>query len=399
MALNHKMVPDLQRLNGSKKARVAHLTSVHSPFDIRIFQKECVSLGQAGYDVVLIAPHKHDEVKKGVRIRAIPRPTNRRQRMLRTTWHAFKAAINESVDVVHFHDPELIPVGLLLKLRGKRVIYDVHENVPDHVKSYAPAVFQPLIGWLAQLTEHVAWMCFDGVVAATGTIAKRFPTRKTITVQNFPIPDELVSNNGHVPYHQRGPLIAYVGGINLIRGLKQMLRGLSMIPKTVGVRLAIAGSFDSPELEREAKEMPGWEQVEFLGWRSREELATLLGHARMGLVLYHPVPVHAGAQPNKLFEYMSAGIPLVASDFPLWREIVEGTQCGLVVDPLNPDAIAKAIQWLLEHPAEAEAMGRRGRQAVGSSFNWDREALKLIDLYRRFFSDEIHNAEVLRCHS
>ena len=103
---------------------------------------------------------------------------------------------------------------------------------------------------------------------------------------------------------------------------------------------------------------------------------------RCGLVLFRPAPNHLEAQPNKLFEYMSAGLPVIASDFPAWRELVEGTGAGLLVDPDDPQAIAHAIAWILRHPAEAEQMGRRGREAVYRDFNWDREAEKLAACYR-----------------
>lgn len=370
-----------------ERRKICLITSVHGPFDVRIFHKEARSLAKKGYSVTIVAPHSEDTQRDGVEIRAVPVPRTRPERMSLTLWRLFWSALDTNASVFHFHDPELIPVGILLKLLGKRVVYDVHEDVPADIldKSWiAPSLRSP-ISRVAAWTETVVACRFDAIVAATPRIADSFPNMKTLTVQNFPQVD-LQLEGRTTPYCDREPLVAYVGGISELRGAREMIEAMSLLSESASARLQLAGFFDPPESQQEMAKKPGWRRVDFLGWLSPTEVRELLGRSRLGVVVFHPIENHVMSQPNKLFEYMSAGLPVVASDFPLWRSIIQEARCGILVDPMNPTAIADAIRWFLERPTEAEAMGLRGREAVRHIYNWENEEQKLVELYARLMN-------------
>ena len=381
----------LKRSKRQLGMRVMHLTSVHAWDDVRIFLKQCATLAHCGYDVALAAPRDQDADDSGVRLIAVPRARGRLQRFTRTFASVTRAALREQAHLYHFHDPELIPLALLLKVIGRRVVYDVHENLPEQVltKPWIPRWLRPLASSGAGLAERLAAALCDGVVAATPAIARRFPAHKTATVQNFPIPGEL--HNGQTPpFAQRLPHAVYVGGITRGRGICEVVEAIGRLPRSLQARLSLAGGFRPASLQQEVQDSEGWARVDFHGWRSRSDVGQLMREARMGLVTFHPLPNHVDAQPNKLFEYMSAGLPVVASDFPLWREIIESQRCGILVDPKQSTPIAEAICWLLEHPREAERMGRRGRRAVTQRYNWDIEKRNLLTFYRGILHEDYH---------
>jgi glycosyltransferase involved in cell wall biosynthesis len=183
------------------------------------------------------------------------------------------------------------------------------------------------------------------------------------------------------PFCERAPHAVYVGGITEVRGVREMVNAVAEIEEIDGVCLLLIGTFYPERLEEEMRALPGWKQVDFGGWRTREELAEILAGARIGLVLLHPTAQYRDSIPTKLFEYMAAGLPVVASDFPLLRRLVDTLQCGLVVDPLDVPAIADAIQFLLDQPEVAEEMGKRGREAVQTRFNWKADSRNLLAVY------------------
>jgi glycosyltransferase involved in cell wall biosynthesis len=221
----------------------------------------------------------------------------------------------------------------------------------------------------------------DGIVAATPHIGQRFPPSKTVAVQNFPLLDEAFPASR--PYLERSPLVLYIGSIDAIRGVLELVDAMGLLPETLQARLAISGEFEPPELAQKARQSPGWKRTDYAGWQNRHGLLDLLSQARVGVVPYLPTANTMDCQPIKLFEYMIAGLPIVASNLPRLCEIVQEVQCGILVDPTQPEAIAEALQWLLEHPTEAQAMGNRGRQAVLQTYNWNSQAQLLLHLYHR----------------
>ncbi|HLW51625.1 MAG TPA: glycosyltransferase [Candidatus Angelobacter sp.] len=368
-----------------KTPRVVQMTSAHRALDARIFHKISKSLARSGYEVILVAGHEQDENIDGVHVAAVPKSRDRLRRMTVNLLNVYKRALQLDGDIYHFHDPELMPMGLLLRLRGKRVIYDAHEDLPRTVsyKDYIPRFMHKLVAGGAEKFELFAARRFTAVIAATPPIAERFYgiNPNTVVVHNFPILEEIPSSQTH-SWEKRDAAIAYVGGISRERSIFEILQALSHLNPQRDCRLALAGWFSPQELKSEIESLPGSGRVDWLGMLSRREIADLLARVRAGIVLFHDMPNLTNSKPTKLFEYMCAGIPVVASDFPLWREIVAGERCGLLVDPLKPAEIAGAISYLLDHPREAEAMGRRGRRAAERLFNWKSEEKTLLDLYQ-----------------
>lgn len=367
--------------------KICHLTSAHTKQDIRIFQKQCKSLAAAGYNVFLIATSEEDEVQDGVKIIGLQTERNRFKGLLTLIWSIYRKAVENNADIIHFHDLELIPVGIMLSLRGKKVVYDVHEDVPRQIHSMqwiTPWLRYPLswtVAFVEWLSSHIF---FSTIVAATPTIAELFPKRKTVLVQNFPISNDLTCKK-RIPYSKRPNNIVYVGGIIRIKGALESIKAFSYI-KNTNCCFSLSGPFENNLFEKECRKLVvgNKSKIVFTGWLDRDGIAEVFSEARVGLVLYHPEPNNINAQPNKLFEYMSAGIPVIASHFPLWRQVIESEQCGLLVDPMNPKDIAKAIDWVLDNPEKAEQMGKNGQQAVSKRYNWLHEEKKLLDSYRNF---------------
>ncbi len=338
---------------------------------------------EAGFEVYFIVPGAPTSMIEGIQIYGVTKETGSRlKRMTKTVGNVFRKALEIDADVYHFHDPELIPIGLKLKNKhGKKVIYDVHEDVPRQIlsKKWLPQHLRFLVSKGLEIYENHAVKKFDHVITATPFIWDRFTKIgcNTTAINNYPLLEELKSES--IVWSEKEDDVCYVGGIAIIRGIKEMVRAIEM---TNNATLLLAGEFAVPNEKELVSSLKGWEKVKELGFLNRDEIKGIYIKSKAGLVTLQPTINYIDALPVKMFEYMAAGIPVIASDFPLWRSIVVDSECGLCVDPLNPKKIADAINWIFHNPNEAKQMGLNGRHAVETKYNWEQESKKLIGVYK-----------------
>jgi glycosyltransferase involved in cell wall biosynthesis len=365
---------------------------VHPAKDMRIFYKECKTLAKAGYDVKLIVVIPEDkngfsiktEDDGGVEIVFIPCSYNSKlKRFLRAGRSAYIKALELNSDIYHFHDPEFLWFGYRLIKKGKKVIYDVHEDVPRQIlgKSWIPTIFRRPFSLIFEQFENLLASKFTGIITVTDLITNRFQqiNKKVIAVKNFPIVEMLPDP---VSWNHKKEQICYIGDITRVRGIIEMVKSLDGL----NVHLALGGKFSQTGLKEEAMFLDGWKNVIEYGFVNREQAKQILSESKIGLILLHPLVNYVDALPVKLFEFMAAGIPVVVSGLRLQKQIVEQCECGIVVNPFNTEEVQNAVRYLLQNPEIAQQMGLNGRKAVLNEFNWDNEERKLLKFYAELLS-------------
>lgn len=369
--------------------KVCHMTSTHNPKDQRIFYKECVSLARAGYEVYLVEQGNSEDAA-GVHIIGTGEDNKGRfYRLLKRPRNVYKLAKALDADIYHFHDMELLPFGLKLKRKGKKVIFDYHE---DYATRFADSDALPGPKWAKNLIaklycwyERRAVRRLDAMISVTPHICERLAKTNpnTVMVTNYPLLDADTWKQ-ETQYNRDSKYVAFAGQVSETYRLAFITKALQNIKN---IEFQICGpQRKSDDLEKIQAEDTA-HIVNYLGVLPYMEIPEFLSKARASFVI-STYGNNTGGNigtlgNNKLFEAMLCGVPVICADYILWKEIIEQYRCGICVNPYDERQLSDAVQYILGHPDEAEEMGQNGRKAVLEDYNWNTQEQVLLDLYEK----------------
>lgn len=372
-----------------KNIKICHITSVHKRYDNRIFARECSSLADLGYEVVLLVNDGiQNEYKNGVFIKSIQyrKFHNRLERMSLSSKIFYNDALSVNAEIYHLHDPELLPLAKRLHSAGKKVIFDSHEDVPEQIltKYYIPEYLRFYIAHLYSTYESKVLKILDGVIVVTPSQMPRIERfqKNVVMVTNFPNMNEKLQNSEKIPIIKKRQ-ICFAGSID-----NQWCHE-SIIEAILGIEnlyYCIAG--DNTQNKKYWHHLISnvhWkEKINYLGYLNKTQLSELYASSICGMALlsYNAPCGKDGTLGNtKLFEYMENGLPVICSNMKLWKIIIDKYDCGIFVDPNNEIEIREALLYLTNNPTKAAEMGNNGRKAIQSEYNWQSQIPNLTNLY------------------
>ena len=359
--------------------KICHITTVHKVNDNRILHKECKSLHNNGHEIYLICSGAISCITNGIKIIGIPKFKNRLlQFSLISIKEVFLRGLRINADVYHFHDPELIFSGVLFRLLGKKVIYDIHENYPSSVlsKPYLKNKFiKKFLSFSVYLIEKISAPLFSKIITARPDISHRFKKYSPVTIKNFPILTNLDIDKS-INTKKKKKNVIYVGGLSEIRGIKILIESFEKIKEA---ELWLLGPWENQKFRFECQKLRGWENTKYLGVVEPDEIYKYLCISDIGIITFLPYPNHLNTLATKPFEYMQAGLPLIMSNFPYWKTFFG--DLSLYVDPYDSSDIISKINYLIYNPNIMKIMGEEGRKKVLEEYNWENESKKLIKTY------------------
>ena len=385
------MWPEGLRQNGFMK--ICILQVLHTPNDKRVFHKEAKTLAAAGHEVLSIVPSEETlpAVMDGVHIQTYRVGRGMKGRfvaLLKLVPKAWQAR----ADVYLCVEPETWVTGLIVKaLTGRKVIFDQHEHVPSKFADKFPRGIRGLIQRLTVQGMRIMARFTDQILLTKACLDEAYtglPTPRTIVLNTnhlrppcASVPSELAAK-----YVGR-PVIIHQGLFGDVRGSYQLLEAITILVGTHrDLKCILLGKYiyGDEQAYRDAIQEAGLGHViDLYAEIPFDEVPPYIALSKVGLVLFQPGPMnHTLAMPHKMFDYMREEVPLIAPAFAVEvNSIISAADCGLLVDVSDPVALAKAIAYLLEHPEEARRLGENGRKAVETTYHWENDARKLLDVF------------------
>ncbi len=371
-------------------SNVCVLTTAHGFLDVRAYFTQVRTLASGGYYVRYIAKDVSGDndstLVPNVERCPIKPYSSRLLRMFLGSIHAFILALQSKASIYHFHDPELIPVCIVLKLlNGKRVIYDVHELVESQIlsKKWIPYLFlRRVIAAVYSIVEKIGMYFFDKVILAEDDYLnfykkKYFDLRKFEIIHNYPIAS--LAAPVLSPKKENNPkVLIYAGALAEERGIADIVRAVELISEPI--ELWLVGTWADENFHKYCESLPGYSKVRYLGFLPLDEVYRLISRADIGLSMLHPIGNYLTSYPTKVFDYMLHSKPAVMSNFPLWKSVFNGAV--LFAIPQNPEDIALKIQTLLNNAPLRSELGETGRNLIETKYSWEKEGLRLLQLYK-----------------
>ncbi len=358
--------------------KVCHVSTVHPAFDGRIFDKQCISLVNAGFDVSLVIPYNKNETIEGVKIVGLKRFSNRILRISIAPIFAFFKVLGTRAKIVEFHDPELMFLGVILKILGKKVIFDSHENVSSQIedKPWIRLRFiRVIVKSVYRLVEKTCIFFYDKVISVTPEIVSFLAPKKGLLLRNYPLVKHVTTSN-NLRENKHLTRFIYVGGLTQLRGVSEICKAFSRLENDC--ELILAGQWESEEFANEC--LANSTRIIYKGVLKLNEVYELISSADVGLATLYHQKNYLNSLPVKSFEYMANGLPLIMSDIPYWK--IHYANFAKFVNPQNIDEIANAMQWMLDHPEKRSELGDMGRKAVLEKYSWEIESKKLLNMYK-----------------
>ncbi|WAC11161.1 glycosyltransferase [Dyadobacter pollutisoli] len=373
------------------RQRVMLLSTVHPPTDPRIFYKIAPSLSTY-YEVFCAMPgaRANTETNAFKTIR-LPHFQGLFARALFCHPVALWNYLRFRPDLVHIFVPELLPLAFLFQWLGTKVIYEVQENLYKKfsIKRYNNgAVYQ----FLFRLCDRIAMRRFHLIFTEHAYLdVYRDLAYPHVVIHNYASLAFIDANKSCSGVISDKPQLFYTGVISMERCFDIIVAALARLKvtyPTFHVHLFGPSRLDQKEMAK----LPGFEDIRnnltFYGYTDIKMALPFAQNATAGIALLKPVADYPESYTTKLFEYMSLGLPVITSDFPIYRDVVEQSECGFCISPYDSDALYEKLRWIIENPGLARSMGNNGRKSAEKNYNWQQEEGLLLSFYKSLLKSD-----------